>query len=56
LLLASSEDETVSTMKKSIPISNRTPEPPRRYWPEKWLAMIGFVVVTASAVALFYPR
>lgn len=23
---------------------------------EKWLALIGFVVVTASAVALLFPR
>lgn len=46
----------MSIIKKLIATSDPTPEPEHRGWPEKWVAMIGFVVVTASAVALLYPR
>jgi hypothetical protein len=46
----------VSTAQKSIHDSNLTPEVSRRDSREKWLAMIGFLVVTVSAVALFFPK
>ncbi len=41
---------------KEIPTSETIPEPERGGVREKWLSLIALVLVTASAVILFYPK
>ncbi len=39
-----------------VPNRDAVPELPRRDSREKWMALIAFVLVSASAVALLFPR
>jgi hypothetical protein len=53
---ASGEDDTVPMINPPIPSSVVFPKP-RSGSPEKWLALIGFVVVTVAGVILIgFPR
>jgi hypothetical protein len=46
----------VATPTELIPTNEPCREPQRSGSQEKWLALIAFVVVTVSAVALLLPR
>lgn len=51
-----SEDDLVATPTELIPNNEPCRKPMRSALREKWFALIAFVVVTVSAVALLLPR